>query len=99
MKYSSIRWSEITDDTKQILIEQLTLELSVLRAKAKISQEKLARAIGISRQTYSQIECKKSKMSWTIYLALLFFFSTHEETAQLLETLNIYPNAYIETLD
>lgn len=99
MKDSNISWSAITDDTKQILIKELTSELSILRVKAKITQEELARAIGISRQTYSQIECNKSKMSWTIYLALLFFFSTHEGTAQLLETLNIYPNAYIETLE
>ena len=51
------------------------MELPVLRAKARISQEDIASKIGISRQTYSSIETGKREMSWTTFLALIAFFS------------------------
>ena len=57
------------------LIELLRMELPVLRAKARISQEDIASKIGISRQTYSSIETGKREMSWTTFLALIAFFS------------------------
>lgn len=41
------------------LIDVLTEELPVMRARLRISQADLARGIGISRQTYSLIEIKK----------------------------------------
>ena len=89
------KWNDISEDNRTLLILHLTSELSILRAKARITQEKLANAIGISRQTYGQIENGKIQMSWTIYLSLLFFYSSRESTAKLLETLEIYPNAYM----
>lgn len=57
------KWNYIPDDARATLISDLTAELATLRAKEKLTQEELANAIGISRQTYSQIECGKIKMS------------------------------------
>lgn len=76
-------------DSKELLIEQLTDNLEILRAGAKITQEATAKAIGISRQTYCQIENGNSKMSWSIYLALLMLFSSIPETENLLFKLGI----------
>lgn len=95
MKGTFQKWNDIPEDAKTLLISNLTTELSTLRAKAKITQEELAGTIGMSRQTYSQIECGKTQMSWSAYLSLLFFFSSNESTAKLLEALNIYPNEYL----
>lgn len=95
MKDTYRRWNYIPEDVRTLLISNLTAELSTLRAKAKVTQEELAGAIGISRQTYSQIECGKTRMSWSIYLSLLFFYSTKEGTAELMKALNIYPNEYM----
>ena len=92
---NSQKWNEIPESTRAMMISELTSELSILRAKAKITQEELAGAIGISRQMYSQIECGKTTMSWSIYLSLLFFYSTNESTSKLLEALNIYPNDHL----
>ena len=91
----SRKWNDIPESTRAMMISELTSELSILRAKAKITQEELAGAIGISRQTYSQIECGKTKMSWSTYLSLLFYYSTNESTSKLLEALNIYPNDHL----
>lgn len=76
-------------DSKEILIEQLASNLEILRAGAKLTQEATAKAIGISRQTYCQIENGNSKMSWSIYLSLLLLFSSIPGTAELLGKLGI----------
>jgi len=89
------KWNDIPESTRIKMISELTSELSILRAKAKVTQEELAGAIGISRQTYSQIESGKTKMSWSTYLSLLFYYSTNESTSKLLEALNIYPNDHL----
>lgn len=54
-------------EKKNQLIVSLTEHLAVLRAQAEISQEHLAAAVNISRQTYSSFETQKRQMSWPIY--------------------------------
>ena len=70
---------------REKLVEQFREELPVLRAKRRLSQENVAEAIGISRQTYSMIETGKKEMSWTIFLALVTFFQSDTKTKKLLE--------------
>lgn len=55
--------NELPELDKDKLIEILTDELPVLRAKIGISQGDISNIIGISRQTYNAIETKKRKMS------------------------------------
>ena len=69
----SAGWT-LSEDSKNKYIEKLSDELITLRAKAGIQQEEIARMIGVSRQTYGEIERKSKKMSWGTYLSLLFFF-------------------------
>lgn len=65
--------------------------LSSLRAKIGISQEELAGVIGVSRQTYYPIESGKKRMTWGMFLALIFMFDSIKETSEMLEDLRIYP--------
>lgn len=51
----------LTDEEKDSFVAMLTPNLTVLRTKTKISQEELAKLIGISRQTYSAMERKVRK--------------------------------------
>lgn len=53
----------VTQQYKKTSIAILQEKLSALRAKANISQEKLATFIGISRQTYYGIETQKKEMT------------------------------------
>lgn len=76
--------------SREILIDLLTSELIVLRAKIGISQEELSKRIGISRQTYSLLEGKKQKMTWVTFMALLAFFQNNEGTRTLLETIGFF---------
>lgn len=74
------------------LIDVLTEELPVLRARLRLSQAELARGVGISRQTYSLIETKKQKMTWVTYMAMIAFFSGFTKTKQSLIELGLISN-------
>lgn len=80
------------EELKDKYIEVLTNELPVLRARIRISQDELARGVGISRQTYSLIETKKQKMTWVTFMATIAFFSGHERTRQELKRIGLIGN-------
>lgn len=77
---------------KEKLIASLTSQLPVLRAMASLSQEQLAAAIDISRQTYSAIETQKKQMSWNIYMSLILYFNSNEKTKTILHTIVDVPD-------
>ena len=81
----------ITEKEKTELIEELTDELAVLRSKAAVSQEELSKIIGISRQTYGDIERKKRKMSWNTYMSLILFFDYNPNTHYTIRQLDAFP--------
>ena len=70
---------------KDELIMTLTAELPVLRARLGVSQEVMASAMGVSRQTYSAIETKRKKMSWTMFMALIAVLDMNEATSVMLD--------------
>lgn len=83
--------ADIQEIDKEGLIDILTEELPVLRAKIGLSQKDLSEIIGISRQTYSSIETKKRKMSWNTYLSIFLAFENNEKTRDLLEAIGAFP--------
>lgn len=83
--------ADIQEIDKEGLIDILTEELPVLRAKIGLSQKDLSEIIGISRQTYSSIETKKRKMSWNTYLSIILVFENNEKTRDLLEAIGAFP--------
>ena len=86
---------EITQKQKIAFIKALTEELEPLRAKAGISQAEIASIIGVSRQTYSSIECRKRLMSWNTYLSLILFFDYNNATHQMLRNINAFPEKMV----
>lgn len=89
----------ITNEYKDTCIDILQENLVALRSKAKLSQEKLAVLIGVSRQTYYGFETRKNKMSWSIYIALMFYFSNMDATKEMLNDIKIYPIELILNLN
>ena len=81
---------EISNKQKKILIEKLTKNLPVLRAKLGINQTELAEKIGIARQTLTTIESGKREMTWVTFVALTLLFMQNEETKQLLTVVGAY---------
>lgn len=86
----------LSEKEKYALIEKLTPELPLLRAKAKISQEEVANIIGISRQTYGAIERKARKMSWNTYLSLVWFYDYNRKTHKMIRSTSAFPHELIK---
>ena len=80
-----------TDEEKDELIRRLTKELPALRGAAKASQDEIARAIGISRQTYNAVEMQKRKMTWNTYMSLILFFDYNPSTHYTISQLDAFP--------
>lgn len=93
MEYAS-RWL-LTDAEKNRFITTLTPHLAILRTKAAISQEEIANLIGVSRQTYSAIERKIRKMSWSTYLSLVLFYDHNQKTHHLMRQLSLFPTELV----
>ena len=63
-----------TDEQKQ-MISVLTQALPILRKELGVSQTVLAQKVGVSRQTISLIERQLYPMTWTLFLAIVFFLN------------------------
>lgn len=87
------------DGKKATLIDILTENLPVLRAKIAITQEDLCEIVGISRQTYSAIETKKRKMSWNVFLSLIMFFTHNDKTVPIIESIGAFPDELMESFN
>ena len=90
---------KINEDDRERLINILTEELPVLRAKIGLSQTDLSAIVGISRQTYSAIETKRRSMSWGTFLALVLFFEHNEKTRPILESIGAFPEELEQMLN
>lgn len=75
-----------TQAYKETLVSDLTETLPVLRASIGISQDDIAKYIGVSRQTYCAMEQKKRMMSWNSFMSLVLFFYANDKSKKVLES-------------
>ncbi len=68
----------LTDEQRQ-MISVLSQALPYLRKEIGISQTELANKVGISRQMISLIERQVQPMTWTLFLAIVFFFKCNND--------------------
>lgn len=61
------------------MINTLTKALPLLRKELGVSQTELANKVGISRQMLSLIERQLQPMTWTQFLAIVFFFKSNND--------------------
>lgn len=95
---SSYATNELPELDKDKLIDILTEELPMLRAKLGISQDEISSIIGVSRQTYSSIETKKRRMSWSTYMSLILLFGYNDKTTNIVEAIGAFPLSLRRTL-
>lgn len=75
------------DDNEYLII--MSKNLSMLRAKASLTQAQLADNIGIPRTTYSAIENKKRKMTFAVFVNLSKYFLSNKETVDIMNLLGL----------
>lgn len=90
MLETNAKWN-ITEDEKGKYINALAEELPSLRAKVGVPQDELAKIIGVSRQTYGDVERRVKTMSWSTFLSLILLFDSHSATHDLLRSLPAFP--------
>lgn len=84
---------------KNALIDNMTENLPVLRARLNMTQEELANKIGLSRGTIISIENSKRPMTWSTFMSLILLFSHNERTSKLLEVMDIFTQELHNYLD
>lgn len=77
------------ENSKELLLENMAKNLPALRAKAGLTQAKLAEMIGVSRQTLGTIETSKRKMTWNTFLSCYLVFHKNPETDLMLRMFEI----------
>ena len=80
---------QLSENQKEVISNTLIENLPVLRAKLNLTQDDLAKQLGVTRQTIINVESKKTKISWTMVLALLLIFLANPLTIGLLAGLGI----------
>ena len=79
----------LTNVQKDYYVQNMVRYLPSLRACLGVTQEDLAKVIGLSRFTLVEIERETRTMKWSTFLALLLIFSQNAETSQLLDKFGI----------
>jgi DNA-binding XRE family transcriptional regulator len=85
-------------ERKQLLIKMAD-NLPVLRTKLGLTQDELAKLVGVSRSTVILFERKQRQMTWNTFLSFILVFSKNSETNKLLSALEIYTEKLNEILD
>ena len=80
----------MNEQVKEMLLNNMVDNLPTLRKKLNMSQDDLAKIIGVGRSTISNIESKRNSMTWNMFLSLLLIFTKNEETNKLLNVMEIY---------
>ena len=61
------------------MISVLSQALPLLRKEMGVTQSELAEKVGVSRQMISLIERQLQPMTWTLFLAIVFFFKCNND--------------------
>lgn len=75
---------------RQEFMNKMADNLPTLRTKLSMTQEDLAKLIGVSRSTVIMFEKKQRQMTWNTFLSLILVFSKNNQTNILLKALGIY---------
>lgn len=83
------------DNTQKAkLIDNMVTNLPALRRVLGVSQDGLAKMVGLNRSTIAAIENRKRRLSWDTFLALLLIFTKCPSTDKLLNVMEIYTDEF-----
>ena len=83
---------------REAIIDKFIYELPVLRARIDMTQDEISEIVGISRQTYSSLETRKRKMTWSNFVALLFVFYYNPNTREAVDFAGLFPDELKEAM-
>jgi DNA-binding XRE family transcriptional regulator len=80
------------------VIEIICVNLPVLRSMQNLTQQNLAEIIGTSRQGIINFEHQNKKLTKSMLIAIVTYFSLRGRSAAFLNSLGLYRNSYINSL-
>jgi len=86
------------DNSIREVINLICVNLPTLRSMLNLTQQKLAEEIGTSRQGVINFEHQEKKLTKSMLIAIITYFSLRRQTAYFLKTLGLYKNPYIISL-
>ena len=72
--------------------------LPQLRNALNLTQQNFSKIIGISRQSVINMEHKEKKLTRSIIISMVSFFSLRKETAEMLFQDGLYNNAFVKNI-
>ena len=88
----------MVDNSMKQAIEIICVNLPALRGMMNITQQQMAEQIGTSRQGIINYEHQEKKLTRSMLIAIVTYFSLRGRSAAYLKTLGLYKNAYINSL-
>jgi DNA-binding XRE family transcriptional regulator len=88
----------MVDNPMKQAIEIICVNLPSLRGMLNITQQKLAEQIGTSRQGIINFEHQEKKLTRSMLIAIVTYFSLRGRSAAFLKSLGLYKNSYINSL-
>ena len=73
-----------SEQDKEQIMDEFTGLLPMLRARLGMTQEDLGKKVGTTRQTIIAIENKKRRLTWAMFLSLVFVFFINPNTRPFL---------------
>jgi DNA-binding XRE family transcriptional regulator len=88
----------MNDESIMECVNLITCEMPTLRDKIGMTQRELAQYIGISRQSIIEIEHRNRKITKSILISLITFFSFRQETSIILYDKGLYDNEFVNII-
>ena len=75
---------------QNVFVEKTVENLPMLRASIKLTQNQLAKKLGVTRSTMVAYESHSRPIQWNMYLAIIMVFMQYETSAKLVENFGLY---------
>jgi len=72
--------------------------LPTLRSVAKLTQNQLAKKLGVARSTMVAIESRSRPLQWHMYLAMVLVFMQNEDSKKLLESFELFDDKFLQDI-
>lgn len=72
--------------------------LPQLRNTLNLTQEGFSKIIGVSRQSVINMEHKEKKLTSSILISMISYFSLKDETARILYEAGLYRNSFVKNI-
>jgi len=79
-------------------MDKMVEYLPMFRSAAKITQNQLAKKLGVARSTMVAIESRRRPLQWHMYLAMVLVFTQNEDSSKLLDSFELFDAMFLQRI-